>query len=708
MAMPGPSLGVGEEVLITVYAVHKKCPGTVWFTTRRALWRAADGKAAVQRVEVPWAAVMSFQCSPASEARAMMRLLRVAEGQPPIIFRFTETPGDTPREVLERAQAAVRKALKGGAEAGNSSVGGGAGAAEGAGVGGSSKGAAKGKGGKDGAKGGALKKMKWKTRGGLMGSASGGQSLRHSRDRDSMPGGRMRDVHDARRRAALLAGDEVLTAQYREMVDGGVVTEEEFWESRRRTLAEDDAKAASKHTGTPSEMPSDLVAEKTSTGTLKFKLNARTIHSIFTMYPIVFKAYQANVPTEMTEKEFWTKYIQSAYFNRDRGSGSGSSGGGGANSGSTSSAISGNKRKSLEAGGGEGGQDDMFLRFAAQEAEREKKEKEEGGGAAGAKRARAAAAAAAAAGAGGAAAGVEGGGRLEAGSVDPMVDLTSQWGDHHAREVDDSDPLEEQTEAANKRKEVIGKFNRHARLVMQPPDGGGTGAGGGRPALVDSAESATDLPELRIHQEVSREKLEIANKKRYHGGSNSKLGGGASNGASARASSQAGPSSWPQSRRLIGAVTLAEAKAQLGPGFSILGAGRPCVARAVVAPRQALSALRECTKEADKGIGDAFRLQGYEDFIGGMHRHFQIVGELLRHFYASLDRPRSDPGAVAKLARLETRMDSKYKELNKERQGLPRNADGNRLSAVIKPLLDCLDHAFQKLEESKARSGGGG
>lgn len=64
---------------------------------------------------------------------------------------------------------------------------------------------------------------------------------------------------------------------------------QEFWESRRRTLAEEDAKTASRHTGTPSEMPSDLVAETTSTGTLKFKLNARTIHSIFTMYPIVFK-----------------------------------------------------------------------------------------------------------------------------------------------------------------------------------------------------------------------------------------------------------------------------------------------------------------------------------------------------------------------------------------------------------------------------------
>lgn len=61
MAMPGPSLGAGEEVLITAHAVHKKSSGTVWFTTRRALWRAADGKAAVQRVEVPWAAVKSFQ-----------------------------------------------------------------------------------------------------------------------------------------------------------------------------------------------------------------------------------------------------------------------------------------------------------------------------------------------------------------------------------------------------------------------------------------------------------------------------------------------------------------------------------------------------------------------------------------------------------------------------------------------------------------------
>lgn len=44
--------------------------------------------------------------------------------------------------------------------------------------------------------------------------------------RDSMPGGRMRDMHDARQRAALLAGDEVLREQYKEMVQGNVLSEE--------------------------------------------------------------------------------------------------------------------------------------------------------------------------------------------------------------------------------------------------------------------------------------------------------------------------------------------------------------------------------------------------------------------------------------------------------------------------------------------------
>lgn len=72
MVRSGPSLGRGEETLVSAHAVHKKIVGMVWFTTRRAVWLATDAKAAVQRVEVTWAAVKSFQVS----GRVLPALLR--------------------------------------------------------------------------------------------------------------------------------------------------------------------------------------------------------------------------------------------------------------------------------------------------------------------------------------------------------------------------------------------------------------------------------------------------------------------------------------------------------------------------------------------------------------------------------------------------------------------------------------------------------
>lgn len=78
----------------------------------------------------------------------MLRLLRVTEGDPPVIFRFTETESETPREVLERARAAVQKAMRG--ETPAAGVGAGASAAPGPAGSPDGKGKRKSVGGKEG------------------------------------------------------------------------------------------------------------------------------------------------------------------------------------------------------------------------------------------------------------------------------------------------------------------------------------------------------------------------------------------------------------------------------------------------------------------------------------------------------------------------------------------------------------------------------
>ncbi|CAN0385832.1 unnamed protein product, partial [Discosporangium mesarthrocarpum] len=148
-------------------------------------------------------------------------------------------------------------------------------------------------------------------------------------------------------------------------------------------------------------------------------------------------------------------------------------------------------------------------------------------------------------------------------------------------------------------------------------------------------------------------------------------------------------------------IPIRRAQNRLGPGFCILRE-RPVLARAVPFPDVALASLRKCTTDSEVGAGNSVSLQGYTgDFVGGMHRHFQLVGELLRHLYATIDRPERDTAANDKLRRLEARMGIKYKELQSLRASLPRSATGNKLAAVIKPLMDSLDHAFQALEHRR-------
>ncbi|KAJ3330545.1 hypothetical protein HDU91_003549, partial [Kappamyces sp. JEL0680] len=98
------------------------------------------------------------------------------------------------------------------------------------------------------------------------------------------------------------------------------LTEEEFWESRK-SLLDQQQWVSNQKRGTSSSLLADIkpTDEDNSTG-IKFTLNPDIIHSIFTQYPGVHAAYLDYVPDKLSEKDFWTKYFTSKYFHRNRGS----------------------------------------------------------------------------------------------------------------------------------------------------------------------------------------------------------------------------------------------------------------------------------------------------------------------------------------------------------------------------------------------------
>ena len=155
-------------------------------------------------------------------------------------------------------------------------------------------------------------------------------------------------------RSSLLASDPALRAQHRLLViDNGTLSEEDFWETHHRLVADEYAKISGrKDAGMSSALKSslDLGISRSGAGNKKKKsggdsnkdddkkddksssnnkssssisgvvhLGVEEIRQIFLMYPAVHRAYEEKVPLELSEEQFWRKYLESEYFHRDRG-----------------------------------------------------------------------------------------------------------------------------------------------------------------------------------------------------------------------------------------------------------------------------------------------------------------------------------------------------------------------------------------------------
>eukprot|EP00585_Thalassiosira_rotula_P000817 CAMPEP_0196160750 /NCGR_PEP_ID=MMETSP0910-20130528/46989_1 /TAXON_ID=49265 /ORGANISM="Thalassiosira rotula, Strain GSO102" /LENGTH=748 /DNA_ID=CAMNT_0041425689 /DNA_START=1 /DNA_END=2247 /DNA_ORIENTATION=+ len=136
-------------------------------------------------------------------------------------------------------------------------------------------------------------------------------------------------------RSSLLASDPALRAQHRLLVlDGGTLSEEDFWETHSQLVANEYAKISGKtNCGMSSDIKSSLDLGISSNSSKKgpakkggatarggvVHLGVEEMRQIFIMYPAVHRAYEEKVPLELSEEQFWRKYLESEYFHRDRG-----------------------------------------------------------------------------------------------------------------------------------------------------------------------------------------------------------------------------------------------------------------------------------------------------------------------------------------------------------------------------------------------------
>ena len=451
---------------------------------------------------------------------------------------------------------------------------------------------------------------------------------------------------NVREKRKLLLKNTELGDLYKEVVSSGAVTDQEFWMTKRKLLEKEMASSATsaQKRGVSSSMLADV--ELTNDGksfVINFKLTEDFKKHIFAEKPKVYKAYLMNVPSKLSEKDFWTKYCRHLYYQK---------------SGTRKrkqTSVSG-MGKSIEEAEEREAVTALFTE-SGEEIKRTRELKEK-----------------------------------KAKSIDPSIDLTADYHDalnegyglrHNAAGV-----IAENKGHELKTSKLVKDLNRHAAVVVcnapeaSPASAGqsqakATTGGGDAPAngAIRPRAQAQVLEDLVASAEEDHEALRVQSLHQRE------------NGAGAAAGVSFGGAEMV--RRLMAEVESAGSSAAL----TSAGEERRVVGDLDQRTRLARSRTK-MLRSAVEGSEDAPQVK---EMVSKLKSLSLAVNELLRHFWASF--PLTSQQRRDKAKRIKKHLIDQYDKIESVRKTLDP-ATRQMARPIIGPLLQACDAAFTKADAS--------